>query len=143
MPATRPWPTRSIWACSCDEHGAARTDMRRIRMRAPMVAVSLVVSLQAWGAVDVVSAQPPRPGGRRMNTPVLALKSPEVHPDRRVTLRFRAPEAEMVHLVGEITQGRGPQPMTRDAEGIWTITVGPLPPEIWSYNFRVQGVDVP
>jgi len=112
-------------------------------MRAPMVAVSLVVSLQAWGAVDVVSAQPPRPGGRRMNTPVLALKSPEVHPDRRVTLRFRAPEAEMVHLVGEITQGRGPQPMTRDAEGIWTITVGPLPPEIWSYNFRVQGVDVP
>ena len=25
---------------------------------------------------------------------------------------------------------------------MWTITVGPLPPEIWSYNFRVHGVDV-
>ena len=106
------------------------------------IAVSLLAALQLWGAVDGASAQPPRAGVRRMNTPVLALVSPEVHPDRRVTLRFRAPEAEMVHLVGEITQGKGPQPMTRDADGIWTITVGPLPPEIWSYNFRVQGVDV-
>ncbi len=32
--------------------------------------------------------------------------------------------------------------MTQDAEGVWTITLGPLPPEIWSYNFRVHGVDV-
>lgn len=112
-------------------------------MRDAIVAVTLLASLQVWEAVDVASAQPPRAGTRRMNTPVLALVSPEVHPDRRVTLRFRAPEVEMVHLVGEITQGRGPQPMTRDADGIWTITVGPLPPEIWSYNFRVHGVDVP
>jgi enterochelin esterase-like enzyme len=44
--------------------------------------------------------------------------------------------------VGEITQGRGPQPMTKDADGLWTITIGPLEPEIWSYNFRVHGVDV-
>ena len=86
---------------------------------------------------------PPGPAApRRMGTPVLALVSPDVHPDRRVTLRFRAREATSVQLVGEITQGRGPQPMTQDAEGVWTITLGPLPPEIWSYNFRVQGVDV-
>ena len=77
-----------------------------------------------------------------MSTPVTALVSPEVHADRTVTLRFRAPQATVVQLVGEITQGRGPQPMTKDAEGLWTITVGPLPPEIWSYNFRVHGVDV-
>jgi enterochelin esterase family protein len=32
--------------------------------------------------------------------------------------------------------------MTKDADGLWTITVGPLEPEIWSYNFRVHGVDV-
>jgi enterochelin esterase-like enzyme/lysophospholipase L1-like esterase len=88
-------------------------------------------------------AAPPRsPGPRRMSTPVTALVSPEVHEDRRVTLRFRAPEATTVQLVGEITQGRGPQPMSKDADGLWTTTIGPLPPEIWSYNFRVHGVDV-
>jgi enterochelin esterase family protein len=77
-----------------------------------------------------------------MSTPVTALVSPDVHPEGRVTLRFRAPDATIVQLVGEIAQGKGPLPMTKDEGGLWTITVGPLEPEIWSYNFRVHGVDV-
>ncbi len=76
-------------------------------------------------------------------TPYNALRSPEVNADRTVTLRFRAPEATGVQLVGEITTGKGPQAMSKDREGTWSITIGPLSPEIWSYNFRVQGVDVP
>jgi enterochelin esterase family protein len=47
-----------------------------------------------------------------------------------------------VQLVGEILQGKGPQAMTKDDAGLWTITIGPVPPEIWIYNFRVHGVDV-
>jgi enterochelin esterase-like enzyme len=78
-----------------------------------------------------------------MMTPYTALQSPEVHPDRTVTLRFRAPGATQVDLVGEILQGKGSLAMTKDEDGIWTATVGPLPPEIWIYNFRVQGVEVP
>ncbi len=39
--------------------------------------------------------------------------------------------------------GKGPQSMALDADGVWTTTVGPLAPEIWSYNFRVQGIDIP
>jgi enterochelin esterase-like enzyme len=77
-----------------------------------------------------------------MNTPVNALRSPEVNPDRTVTLRFRAPQASKVEVVGEIMQGKGPMAMTKDEEGIWTATVGPLPPEIWIYNFRIEGVDI-
>ncbi len=86
----------------------------------------------------------PGRGGRGggMATPATALRSPEVNPDKTVTLRFRAPQADNVELVGEIMQGRGPRAMTKDENGIWTTTVGPLPPEIWIYNFRVQGVDV-
>jgi enterochelin esterase family protein len=60
-----------------------------------------------------------------------------------VTFRFRAPQAAQVELVGEIMQGKGPQIMTKDDSGIWTTTVGPLPPEIWIYNFRVQGIEIP
>jgi enterochelin esterase-like enzyme len=47
-----------------------------------------------------------------------------------------------VQLVGEILQGKGPQAMTKDEAGLWTVTIGPVPPEIWIYNFRVHGVDV-
>ena len=81
-------------------------------------------------------------GGGGGATPVTALVSPEVHPDRTVTFRFRAPQATQVQLVGEILQGKGPQAMTKDEAGLWSITIGPVPPEIWIYNFRVHGVDV-
>ena len=79
-----------------------------------------------------------------MNTPVTALVSPEVHTDRTVTFRFRAPQATEVDLVGEVLRGAPPQRMTKGEDGVWTTTIfGPVPPEIWIYNFRVQGVDVP
>jgi enterochelin esterase-like enzyme len=108
------------------------------------LAVAQVPPAGGAGAATVVPQDAPRAprAPRRMATPVTALVSPEVHDDKRVTLRFRAPDATVVQLVGEITQGRTPLPMTKDPDGLWTITVGPLAPEIWSYNFRVHGVDV-
>src|SRR6185436_16309233 len=36
------------------------------------------------------------------------LRSPEVHADRTITFRLRAPQATSVELVGEVTQGKGP-----------------------------------
>jgi len=83
-------------------------------------------------AVTLAAQGPPRP-----------VRSPEVHPDRTVTFRLRAPQATEVQLTGEVVRGKGPQPMTKDTDGIWSLTVGPLAPEIWIYNFRVQGVDLP
>ena len=110
--------------------------------------IALVLTLAVTAAV----AQSPAPStGERgasmasrggMATPYTALHSPEVHPDRTVTLRFRAPNATQVEVVGEILQGKGSLPMTKGEDGVWTATLGPLPPEIWVYNFRVQGVDV-
>ena len=70
-------------------------------------------------------------------------RSPEVHPDRTVTFRLRAPQAASVELVGEVLQGKRSQPMDKGSDGVWSVTIGPLPPEIWIYNFRVQGVDLP
>jgi hypothetical protein len=28
-------------------------------------------------------------------------------------------------------------------EGVWSVTIGPLPTEIWIYNFRIEGIDFP
>ena len=111
----------------------------------PLVLVTLLFAGAAGAQTSAPSAQPAGRGGRGGGgaaTPVTALISPEVHPDRTVTFRFRAPQATQVQLVGEILQGKGPQAMTKDDSGLWTVTIGPVPPEIWIYNFRVHGVDV-
>jgi enterochelin esterase family protein len=71
------------------------------------------------------------------------VRSPEVNADHTVTFRLRAPQASAVDLVGEVLQGKGPQRMVKGSDGVWTITIGPLPPEIWIYNFRIEGVDLP
>jgi enterochelin esterase-like enzyme len=71
------------------------------------------------------------------------LRSPEVHPDRTVTFRLCAPQATEVQLTGEVVGGKGPQAMTMGNDGVWSITVGPLSPEIWIYNFRTGGVELP
>jgi 1,4-alpha-glucan branching enzyme len=71
------------------------------------------------------------------------VRSPEVNADHTVTFRLRAPQASAVDLVGEVLQGKAPQPMIKGSDGVWTITIGPLPPEIWIYNFRIEGVDLP
>ena len=101
-------------------------------------------------SVTVAVAQPfasPAQGrsadlGAGIVTPYSALHSPEVYPDRTVTLRFRAPSATQVEVVGEILQGKSSLAMTKGEDGVWTATLGPLPPEIWIYNFRIQGIDV-
>jgi enterochelin esterase family protein len=114
-----------------------------------MLKTTLIASVLTV-AVAVAVAQSPAPSqvgrgagpGGGMPTPYTALHSPEVHPDRTVTLRFRAPNATQVEVAGEIMQGKAPIAMTKSEDGVWTATLGPLPPEIWVYNFRVQGVDV-
>jgi enterochelin esterase-like enzyme len=66
------------------------------------------------------------------------LSSPEVGPDRRVTFRLAAPKATDVVVTGELLAS--PRPLIRGADGTWTATVGPVEPEIYHYNFIVDGV---
>jgi enterochelin esterase-like enzyme len=70
------------------------------------------------------------------------LVSPEVLPDNRVTFRIYAPKATEVFIDGDwIAQGRGTGgPLLEDDEGIWSITVGPLVPDFYTYAFTVDGV---
>jgi enterochelin esterase-like enzyme len=63
--------------------------------------------------------------------------SPEVQADRTVTFRIRAPKASEAVL-----SFQGLKPMVKDAEGTWSITVGPLEPEIYEYSFMVDGARV-
>lgn len=75
------------------------------------------------------------------------LNSPEVHDDRTVTFRLNAPHAQTValnpgaiHTVLEL--GREPLNFSKGADGIWTLTIGPLPPDIYAYHLRVDDVQM-
>jgi len=67
-----------------------------------------------------------------------ALVTPEVKADRTVTFRFRAPDAKQVTLIGEL-DGKT-YPMTRDDAGVWSVTVGPWAPDVYNYQFNVDGI---
>lgn len=78
-----------------------------------------------------VLAQAPRPP---------QFQSPVVHSDRKVTFNFRAPNAKKVELSAQFLTGN--QPLTADTNGLWSITVGPVEPNLYPYNFVVDGVAV-
>jgi enterochelin esterase family protein len=111
------------------------------RMRAIAIATILtgVFALHPAGA-----AQPPGQGaatGRGSAAPSFA--SPEVLSDRRVVFRIFSPKADEVRLVGtDIPRNMQGLPMTRTDNGVWELTVGPLEPGAYRYNFNVNGVAV-
>lgn len=84
------------------------------------------------------AAQPaaaPRPNAQpQPPTPII---SPEVHPDRTVTFRFRDPNAKEVLFARE---GAQRVPMEKAADGIWTITTDALEPDLYGYSFVADGV---
>src|SRR5262245_36796155 len=66
--------------------------------------------------------------------------SPEVAPDRKVTLRLFAPNAKAVTLNGDFfTSGPTSAAMTKDDKGVWSITLPPQDQGIHGYYFRVDG----
>jgi|HubBroStandDraft_6_1064221.scaffolds.fasta_scaffold01154_4 enterochelin esterase-like enzyme len=69
-----------------------------------------------------------------------AITSPDVQPDGKVTFRFLDPGAQDVRLNFE--GAPQPTPMTRDDAGVWSITLGPLDPDIYGYIFIADGVNL-
>ncbi|MGV3703793.1 MAG: alpha/beta hydrolase-fold protein [Arcticibacter sp.] len=66
--------------------------------------------------------------------------SPQVHADKKVTFSYLAPDAKEVKLSGQFLKAA--VSMTKGASGIWSVTVGPVKPDIYPYSFIVDGVNV-
>ena len=69
-----------------------------------------------------------------------AISSPDVHPDHSISFRYYSRTATRVLLKGEFL--KSPVPMTKDTSGIWSVTVPPVPPDIYPYSFMVDSVDL-
>jgi 1,4-alpha-glucan branching enzyme len=68
----------------------------------------------------------------------------EILPDRQVTFRIAAPQAASVELHGDWPGGLGGRttaPMVKDDKGVWSVTAGPLPSDLWTYSFTADGVN--
>lgn len=91
----------------------------------------LVLCLVCWLALvgsEAWAADAPGPA---------RVRSPEVTTERRVVFRLHAPAAERVAVTGDF----GPRiELSRGPDGVWTGTTPPLPPDIYGYNFTVDGV---
>jgi enterochelin esterase-like enzyme len=75
------------------------------------------------------NCQPPR-------GPIIV--SPQVNPDKTAVFRYLAPLAREVKLSGQFL--KEPVIMQKDSLGIWSVTVGPIKPDIYPYSFNVDGV---
>jgi enterochelin esterase-like enzyme len=77
-------------------------------------------------------------------TPTLGDHFTEVLSDRHVTFRFFAPKADNVDVVIGLKsgpyelQGTTTTPMVKDANGLWSLTLGPFEPNLYEYQFSLD-----
>ncbi|MBQ2858477.1 MAG: esterase [Bacteroidaceae bacterium] len=73
------------------------------------------------------------------NAPVV---SPEIHANKTVTFRLRAPKAVKVQVAGDFL-AQGVADLVENKEGIWEYTTPePLKPELYGYTFLVDGLKI-
>src|SRR5262245_44376537 len=80
-----------------------------------------------WCLLSAVAADDSRPASSN----VRGSEYPRVHSDLRVTFRLKAPDASKVQMQpggDDNGLGKGPFDLTRDAEGVWSVTLPPVVP---------------
>jgi enterochelin esterase-like enzyme len=105
------------------------------------IVILLLASAAVFAQQPPTQAPAQNPAGRGGAAAAPRVVSPEVLQDKRVTFRLRAPEAIKVLLNGNWDNGTNIA-MTKDDQGIWAVTVGPLGDQLWAYSFSVNGVKV-
>src|SRR6059058_2537698 len=93
--------------------------------------MKLTTAILVLAAACTALAQPPGRGAP-------PIKSPEVSADGKVTVRLRAANAKEVFLTGV-----GPRlPMQKDEQGVWSATTDTLKPDVYMYQFSVDGATI-
>jgi enterochelin esterase-like enzyme len=93
--------------------------------------ITVAASFVLFAFVTTVKAQ-----GVRMQP----IESPVINQDRTVTFNFNAPKANRVELSAQFI--KEPQTMKKDTSGLWSITLGSVKPDIYPYNFIVDGISI-
>jgi enterochelin esterase-like enzyme len=105
-----------------------------------VVALSLFSRPELYGQAKEYTPQRPTAADAVPKAKIIS----QVLPDRRVIFRLKAPDAHQVSvLVGfsnPPTVMAPSYPLQKDDQGLWTVTVGPLKPDIYEVQFDVDGL---
>lgn len=116
----------------------------RLRWVVWVVAVIAIIAAMAYLSVPAMTAGQP-PAAQEVLAAVSPLP-PDIRPDHTVGFRVLAQRATRVAVFVDTMSPTVAVPMTRDARGEWTGTLGPLEPDIYSYGYvidaAVSGVGV-
>lgn len=101
-----------------------------------VIVIILTVTVLVFASQGPQPAQAGRGGPR-----VPQVVSPEVSADGHVTFRLFAPQAQNVRLAASDIRGLGQTGVFKKQEdGVWLLTIGPIDPGAYRYNFNVDGV---
>lgn len=124
-------------------------DTKKVRTRAAkcLILIMLLLPSLSWAQQANVNLdynpQEDTEGLIPFSAPI---NSPEVHDDRTVTFRLKAPNAQEVTLprgaITTVLDINGSIPFTKGEDGVWTLTIGPLEPDMYAYHFHVDGVQI-
>lgn len=103
----------------------------------------VTISLLLFNAASIKGQEPAKqaaPARPAYRMPAV-VKSAEILPDNKVTFRLYSKDASKVAITGEWMQGYGAsENLARNDTGLFSITVGPLRPELYAYSFIIDGV---
>src|SRR5215210_8868428 len=68
--------------------------------------------------------------------------SPQVGEGNSVTFRLKAPLAQSVIIKGDWEADGGKGSMTKDANGVWSLTTANVPSDMFLYTFTVDSVQM-
>jgi enterochelin esterase family protein len=112
-------------------------------MKNTIAALSAAVFFALAAAAQTPPPSPPPPFPMGPRTPFDTLVSPEVSADRLVTFRFYAPKAQSVVVKPWFLEdGQPPIALTKGADGVWSVTTGPIAPGVYGYRFIVDDATV-
>ena len=94
------------------------------------------VLLACLMASSVAYAQP----FNRNPTPNDTLHSVRIVPDKGVVLSIYAPKAAEVGVSGDFPGGFPAVKLAKADNGVWSVTLPPITPDLYSYDFTVDGV---
>jgi enterochelin esterase-like enzyme len=75
-----------------------------------------------------------------LSTVLVSAQSFKFNTDKTITFSVRAPKAISVELSAQFLPKN--QPMLKSENGLWTVTIGPVSPNIYPYNFVIDGLSV-
>ncbi len=99
--------------------------------------------LQKGSGILYLTSMPEKSTQNNKPTPNNTLTPVVIHTDNTITFRVFAPKAKKVMLGGgDIPDILRKGLMTKNDNGVWEVTAGPVEPGAYRYNFSIDGVSV-